>query len=270
MRIFDALGDAAGVVRRRPVLVPLLFLGSLPLPFLNSLDLWVRGGELLGRVLSLFVAPFLLGGSYGLASEALDDGEVTPSTFLLYGADNYLSILGASLLLYIGALVAGVGLAVLLLIPVLNILVAVAMIPLGILLALVLQFVNVAIVVDDQGAVAAYSRSYRVAMDHLGSVFGYVLVRGLLALAFLIPTIVALFQEMSSASDIETYTAGPTVTGAVALFALGSVVLMPFHVAFYRRISQWAATPSGATGSETPEGETGSTAGAESPGSWET
>nr|WP_158055703.1 hypothetical protein [Halorussus halophilus] len=121
-------------------------------------------------------------------------------------------------------------------IPLVSIVVVFAFIVLIIAAAITLQFVDLAIVVDDAGAVDGIERSYEVAIANLGAVIGYVLFELLFVLLITAPFLVLWFDDGFTTAT-PTVQPTPALVGALVVAALGSTVLQTYRVTFYRALS---------------------------------
>ncbi|WP_435065161.1 hypothetical protein [Halobaculum sp. EA56] len=262
MALQTALRRTPSALARNPVVfVPAFALSALQVPQLllqSSAPLVAAGVSILGSLLSVVLAPFVQGGLFGMADEALD-GRTSLSTFLREGRDNYVTLfvvyllliglnLALGVLVFIGAVVGVFGVAagdgggpgaVLLAVA--------ALVGGGVLLAYLLvvfliQFYGQAVVLDGLGAVDSLRHSAGLVRRNLASVLGYTLVVGALSAAF------GIAVALASAAGATPPAADPFAVGlpspadaAVAALVLAGSTLFGgafgvLSVAFYREL----------------------------------
>lgn len=253
MSTIDALNESFSVVKRNPILLVAGLVTSTVLGVLGLIPL-------IGPIVSIFVAPFLIGGLLGMASKALD-GSTDLGEFLAAGKEHYLKILGATLILgvaYLGGMIAiavptafigtfsmgmgsgstagfgGFGTAVLVMLALLFLAVLVV--------GFLLQFYTVAIVVGGANATGSFAQSYRVVRENLAGTLAYVALRIALGVAIAVPAVLGVVVG-SALGDSSGSLAVMAFFGVFTLiFALvGTAVIPTFQAAFYR--AHLAQTP---------------------------
>lgn len=264
MAVLNALRRTPGAIGRNPILlvpVAVLMLTQLPpllLQYVNPLL-----SSIVSMLLSLVfivVIPFFQGGTIAMADEAID-GRTTLQTFMDAGKSNYLSILGAYLVLFavyfvlgiigfifiVGGLAAVVGAgglesASLVVLAVIGVLVAVSIL-IYLVAVFFLQFYGQAIVLDDESAIGGFKRSASVVRNHLISTLGYTVLcmvfGGLLGGVFAVASFVLSPQPASFAALPD-----PSMTvvaiAALVMFVLGTAFgafFLVFSVSFYRTVT---------------------------------
>jgi len=187
MGVLQALQRTPGALKRAPgLLVPQLIVFVLLLPQL----LLQSAAPLLSSLVSLgvsgiflVVTPFIQGGMFGMADEALR-GRSSLSRFFADGKSNYVQLLIAYVLLLVVNGVLGVvavfaGVGALLGHGTTGLVLLAVVAVVGLLYLLVtffVQFYGQAIVVDGESAIAAFTRSYRVVRANLLGTIGYLVV----------------------------------------------------------------------------------------------
>ena len=187
MGVLQALQRTPGALKRAPgLLVPQLIVFVLLLPQL----LLQSAAPLLSSLVSLgvsgiflVVTPFIQGGMFGMADEALR-GRSSLSRFFADGKSNYVQLLIAYVLLLVVNGVLGVvavfaGVGALLGHDTTGLVLLAVVAVVGLLYLLVtffVQFYGQAIVVDGESAIAAFARSYRVVRANLLGTIGYLVV----------------------------------------------------------------------------------------------
>lgn len=256
--------------------------------------------QLLLTLVSFALVPFFMGGLYGLADEAFD-GRARFGTFLDEGIANYLSLLLGYVLLFVFVFIAGIPIAIVgvILLFVVGLLVGVALLGgggalgwvtiavLGTVVVLVLvlpllaviavlQFYDVAIVLEDEAPVESFRRSYRLARSRLANVLGYTIVRAAASFLGSIPVFYYTFSRQFAAfqsfdpgatpgtsppagmgaigSPVEAL---PFIAASVVLTAVVSAVLYPTHVAYYRELAARTANGGDGDGGEEAAGPGG-------------
>lgn len=262
-----ALSDAYRLVQHNPVV---LWLGWVATVAIGVANLVLGFIPLVGNLLSLLLGPVFLAGMLALIYSGRD-GTASPSEFLEGVKSHYLSLLGSSFLLGLLLTVIGVGgfVAMAFFMPMGSsvngglgagaataaILLPVAVIGISVVvLGMLFQFFDVAIVVDGESAISAFNRSIAVFTTAPLSALGYTVLRGVLGgLFFFVPlALIATMASsllsvaaMGSAGGDILGAAGITVIGGLALWLLvllplGQVVLLTYHVAFYNRFTATA------------------------------
>ncbi|ADQ68472.1 hypothetical protein C499_08572 [Halogeometricum borinquense DSM 11551] len=276
MVVAHSLQTAVEALRRNPVIAGitvLLALFQLPLQFVPlaapSTTIIASAVSLVATVL---VLPFIFGGIFGMADEALD-GTTNFGTFVEMGKRHYTSMLGAYLLLLGGSIVFGtiawvvVGLGTLVaiipvfdspqaLFPVLLLIMVVGSV-LFLLLFLIpfifIQFYGQAIVFDDEGAFSSFFRSVSIVRQNFWPVVGYSVVVFGISLVFgffgslpastlssqLSPsaTNTLLSEVLSGVPQISIVASAALTLFATILMGLSAGLLLTFSVAFYRSLA---------------------------------
>ncbi|CQR51993.1 DUF7847 domain-containing protein [Haloferax massiliensis] len=278
MAALQSIGTAAGSLRRNPILFAVaaaFSLIQLPSVFAQAVSPFIGSIISLGfSGLTIFIAPFFLGGVLGMANEAID-GRTSLGTFVSEGRSHYVSLLvvyfsllavnlvlsfvGVFASVFVGIAVLGVGgetstvaLAILAVVVL-----AVALTYLAVVF--VVQFFGHAIVIDDLGAVDGIKRSVSCVRRNIVSVLGYSVITGLggvLAGAFAVVISLLLTPSLrhqgtavagsgTGAPAASAFSSLPTVgvVGMVAL-AVGLVLFSgliggffaAYSTAFYRSI----------------------------------
>lgn len=273
MAVFTAFRKVPTAIRRNPVLVGLFgVLGLLQTPPVIAQaisPIVTLAVSLAFMVVSLFVAPFVHAGVIGVVDESLT-GRTRLRTFLDAGKRNYVSILGAYLLLVaafaafgiltvVGVVMAGVSVGVtgatgsggiLVLLGVLA-LVGLAFAA----LVLFTQFYGQEIVLNDASAIGGLKGSVSLVRDNFVSVLGYsvliAVVGSVLGILVSIPS--AVLQQTAQPSDVGA--AMPqlplaAVLGIAVVYVISTVIFGTlfgvYAVAFYNELRGRAA-PSDAT-----------------------
>lgn len=238
MVVFDTLGESLTLLRRHPKLLAYLAVVVTVTNVLSSGDLLglSASGQLLLGALSLVVGPAIAVGTAGLVNDTATEDRVSGGAFAASVLQNYLPWVAAIIVIAVVSVVAVLVFAIAFQIPLVNVLAALAFLVLALAAALTLQFVDLAIVVDDEGPVEGIKRSYGVATAHLGSVIGYTLLEVVVFIVILIPAVVALLGTgwPESRPFIEPT---PGLLAAFAIAILGTVVVQTWRVLFYRRLS---------------------------------
>lgn len=254
MGALQALRRTPGALGRAPSLVvPQLIVFVLILPQL----LVQQSSPLVSLVLSLassavllVAAPFLQGGTIGMADEALTTGS-SLSTFVADGQDNYLSLLVAyGVFLILNGVLAVVafagGFGALLAHDAVR-LVLVGLVGVAalayVVVAFFLQFYGQAIVVDGASALDSFRRSYRVVRSNLLSTAGYVVLAlgvGLVGGAVYSGVSLLASPETASAYGLPALSTPALVAAALLAAVVGSVAStfgLTFSVAVYDELS---------------------------------
>lgn len=262
MAVLNALRAVPRLLREQPVLfAPLAIFALLQLPqlFLQSIDpvISILASLLLTGVF-IFVTPFFYGGTVGMANDAATGTPTSLTRFWKHAKENYVSVLGAYLLIsvvsfgfalvlafaaFIVIVVAGVASE--------SLLVTAAAV--GIVLLLVLAFLLVtfvvhfyahAIVIDGKGAIGGLTHSVHVVRHNIKSVAGY----GLLSVVFgaLIGAVSGLTTAVAFPSSTVPGEPAPALELVPAILGSGGMFLgmtlfgtafAVFSVAFYREIT---------------------------------
>lgn len=243
MVVFETLADSVSLLGRRPKLLAYLVVASVVANALNSGELLGLSEEvrlLLGFV-SLVVGPAIAVGVDGLVNDAAGDDRVAVGAFFASVLQNYLPWVAAILVLAFASFVVALLLFVAVQIPLVNLLAGLGFLVLALAAGLSLQFVDLAIVVDDAGPVAGIQRSYEVALAHLGSVVGYTLLEIAVVLVVAAPLLAVVFGG-GVADPPTSLEPTPGLLGAFGVAVVGSVVVQTWRVLFYRRLSDRTAT----------------------------
>lgn len=258
---FDAL-------RRNPVLLVAAFLAAL----LGSLSMLGQLGGIavsLGlSLVSMAVTPFIMGGMLGMAEEAVDD-RTRLATFVDEGVSNYLSLLGAFLVLL------GVLLAVTIVFGIISVVIAVVgtfalasgsgaggvagmgfgigsvvlvlVFLLGILaVSFFLQFFDAAVVVGGAGAIGSLKHSARFVRANWLGALGFLAIYVVISLLASIPSFWLSFQSMGTGTPMAVSQAmgGPTLAeiapvlvATVVISTFTSALLYTYKVSFYTSAS---------------------------------
>lgn len=259
-----ALSDAYRLVRHNPVVVGVGWAAAVALTVATGVLYLV---PLVGPVVAAFLGPAFLAGFLSLAYSGRD-GDADASDFLDGVGDHYLSLLGASLLLGFVMTVLGVG----------SVAVAAFVAPMGsgigggglptavlvplavvgfllLVLSVLLQFFDVAIVVDGASALGAFERSASAFATAPLSVLGYTVLRALIGGLFFVAPMAALSVVATGLLSAGSTAAPGSGLGAgagaatLALVAvyflvvvpLGYVATLTYHVAFYNRFTHTVA-----------------------------
>lgn len=253
--VLASLSKATGALRRNPVIVALsVAFGLLQLPSVVAQEFGpvAQIGLSIGSFLvSVLVVPFVFAGMIGLSDEALD-GRAGFGAFLRHGRNNYLSVLGAYLLLIVtlgifsvvtsvvgGILAAVIGASIG---GTSGFAVGVAVFGLSFFVVLLpvffVQFFGHAIVLDDadvgesiRQSGGVVRRNLRVVVGYFAVVFALGLVGGLVGGVQSITTTPGIDLGIADTTVLAIQLAGVLLTGIV------SSVFWPFSVAIYRRIT---------------------------------
>lgn len=273
MGAISSLTESVGVLRRNPVLFVAAFLAAL----LGSLGTVGQLGGLAATIgltlLTYLVLPFIIGGMLGMAEEAVGD-RTHLGTFVDEGISNYLSLVGAFLLLFVVFVALSIVFAILTMVIAVVGTFALAsgsgaggMAGLGLVavfglfallvvavVAFFLQFFDVAVVVSDEGAVGSLKRSARVARENALAAFGFLVIYTLITLLAAVPGIWLSVTSMSSPTAVagpmavSQAMAGPTlaelvpvVVATVVISTFTSALLYTYKVSFYTSASRAVA-----------------------------
>ena len=257
MAAINSLTKVPGLLGSNPVLiVPIVALYLLSSIQAVSQSVFPIAGALLGIVVSgvlFFATPLFHGGTIGMTNEAATTGRTSLGSFISYGKQYYLSVLGAYLgflAILIALFIAG-GIAAAIVavsyfavesvaIFVVGGLVGLVFVGLYIGLSLALQFYAHAIVIEEYGAVDSLKRSVAVVRQNLSSVVGYfaILIAGGVAVLVVYSGVlwlspVDIFAEPGSVSLGVALL--ETLLMVVILAPLGAVYLV-YSVLFYRTL----------------------------------
>lgn len=291
MGVVSAFASSVRLCRRQTVVPAVAVAIAAAYGLVQFLQFVSPAGQAVASLLGYLGVPFLLGGFYGVVREAFD-GRADPAAFLASGRANYAQLLVAYLVAVVvvvlvavpvvlvggfvltvaivalsvstGGLfqpsplvlvVAAVG-SVLLLLPVLAV-------------GALVQFFDVAVVLDDERGVDALRRSYRLSRTRTGNVVAYGLVRFAVGSVGSLPLYYYLFSRLYAADLTDPgYTGAtasvgslggvaPYVALGVVLSAVGLALTFPAHVAYYRDLRAAA----GGSGRGEADGTTGPAAG---------
>lgn len=280
MVLVAALRDAFDTLQRNPVLI--LAATVYALVQAPGMVLQVSGNPILQFVSSayslllVFVMPLFVGGLFAMAHEGLT-GPTSLARLWTAGKTYYLRLFVVFLLLMVvyfvvgagvgflafglilggvignGAGLGGVSLAVLAIVAVVGLLFALVLLVIG----FVVQFYAQAVVVDDQGVLDSFKRSYRVVRENLVSVLGFDLLGLVLGAVVGLVPIGYLFLLGPGFSSMGTASWALRL-GYVLLMAVVSILVTAFGttfaVAFYVRITQpEGGRPQGAVESGTEQ-----------------
>jgi hypothetical protein len=260
------------VLKRNPV----LFLATFCIALLGTAMLvaqeYVRpdGSPLLwslGSFLGQFVSLFFVAGAYAMAAEGLD-GETKLATLVSGGKDNYLSLLGATILLVLIMIVSFVVVVIVGLVGLLGVgaspvasdtstmLLAFGVLYLlGFLPIFFLQFYGPAVVVSDASAYGSLKRSFGLVRRNFLATLGFDVVAFVLGLVSGLPTVwlyVTQFDSVMTSSGTYSLLAG--LDGStVAAYLVSSLVLSTlfggflyaYQVAFYGDLVERTARDGG-------------------------
>lgn len=218
---------------------------------------------ILGNGILLFLGPFLVAGFLGMVNVAFTDSPRMDS-FTAAGRQNYLRMFGGQLAFGIVITVVMVAVTVPSIIllyffvpsvtggplvwlepSVIALVVATGVLASIPVLAVitVLQFFDVAIIVDDTDIVDAFKQSYTLFRKHTRSVVGYSLARAGLFVLVSGPAILLLsgFVEggtlATSPAEIAAVPSLASIIGGVLFAGLANAVLLTYHVSYYRSLS---------------------------------
>ena len=257
MAAINSLTKVPSVLSSNPVLfVPIVALYLLTSVQTVSQSVFPLVGALVSIVISgvfVFLAPLFHGGTIGMTNEAATSGRTSLGSFLTYGKQYYLSVLGAYLLFLaimialfvaggiVGAIIA-VGYFAVESVAVLAVgaVVGLVFVALYIGLSMALQFYAHAIVIEEYGAVDSLTRSVAVVRQNLRSVVGYF---GILLVGSAVMLVV--YGGLLWASPVDFFAEPGSVSLGEAVFEalLMVVVLAPvgavylvYSVLFYRSL----------------------------------
>lgn len=250
----DALGDGIDIAKRNPNLV----LGSA----MTMLLLFGVGGllsfiPLVGPlVTNVVVAPVALAGLVAMANAGAS-GSASFGDFTDGVGDHSVSLMGAYALLFviqmgigflllIGIFVAGIGTmsaagaqdptAMAGALGGTVLLVGLVVVLLYLVVALVTQFLDVAVVVGDADAAGSFSEAVDLVTSGPLSVLGYSLLRGVVALVAIgVPVGVGAVAIGFGVDAGQTAAIAAGVLLVVVAFPVGFAFLYAYHVAYYRR-----------------------------------
>jgi hypothetical protein len=254
-----ALGDTGTLLRHNPI----LWTGGTVLTIVFLVVYVVLNLIPLVGLLSVFVTPVFATGLLGMAY-AGRNGNADLSAFVDGVTDNYLPYLASTLLLGavgfvfaivfglvafltvgFGAMGAGAGRGAAAGLSAIIVLLLLGGFLIGGLVGLVIQFFDVAIVVDDAGPLSAFSKSFALVSSAPLSVLGYTVARTVLGgLLFTVPWV--LFAVLGAGVSAMGGGPGASESLGIVLLAglglyglvvlpLGVVVLATYHVAYFNR-----------------------------------
>lgn len=251
----DALPRGVKNVQRNPMLVVItvaIGIASLPVLLVAALlGIIPLVGPIVSRVVVAgAVKPLLIGGIVGVAGAGFA-GSVGFGDYLDTVKEDFVTLAGTYLLYEIGVFVFGLLLVVVMLFTGLMGsfagaaagesslasagvglgIVAVYVVGLVLILAyaVVFQFLDVAVVLGDNGVTDAFRESWRLVREAPLSVAGYTVLRGLLGAAILLPGYVIVIAGLQT-SDAVMW-AGLAVT--LLLYPVAFAVVMSYHAAYY-------------------------------------
>ncbi|AFZ74823.1 DUF7847 domain-containing protein [Natronobacterium gregoryi] len=252
MSAIGSVSTAASVLRRNPtiLLVGVLFVALSEVTIL--LDVYVGPmAQLLAYPLSFLVTPFLLGGIITLIDEGLD-GSTQLGSFVRGGKENYVSMLGATVLFGLIVIGASVVSGILLVIVgvgtaaggggALGIGIGVVFLSVSMtLLMMFLQFYDAAIVVSDAQAIESIPHSVRLVWNNFISVVGFSIVFFVSQLIGQGPGIALFLSAVEVTETGETVIASEsTLYLSIAVtIVLGTVMLAyayTYFITYYRSI----------------------------------
>lgn len=258
----DALTDVGTFLKHNPVILAVGWVASVTILMANA----VLGQiPLLGQLLSVFLGPVFLAGMLGTIY-AGRDGSASTSDFVESLRSHYLRLLGGSLVVGGVMLVVGVG-GLLATVFAMSFgsttgrgtgpaaMVGAALIPLlaiGVVLGLfytVVQFFDVAIVVEDAGVVESFRRSVELLAAAPLSVLGYTVLRAVVGALFVFAPLVVVASAVGGV--VSAASAGSGLDGLLGaaglavvalllvwflvLLPLGQIVGLTYHVAYFNR-----------------------------------
>ncbi|MFC4551584.1 MULTISPECIES: hypothetical protein [Halorussus] len=252
MGVRSSISATLDALKRNPVMFVAAFLVSLvgSATLLAQLSLEPGVASIVVSVLSFlvqFVALFFVGGAYAMAAEALD-GRTGFGTLVSGGTENYLSLLGATLLLVGVTMATFIAVGMVAIVVVLGVvfgggggsfgtyLAGVGLIYLlGFLPMFLLQFYGPAVVVSDRNAIGSIKQSYRLVRRNLLSTLGFDVVALVLGLLGSAPTVwlyATRFDALVSSDG--TFTPLATLDStAVAGYLVATVVLSTLFGGFF-------------------------------------
>ncbi|MEE6210912.1 hypothetical protein U3A55_12215 [Salarchaeum sp. III] len=233
MSLGTAFGRAASFVKRRPDAFALVVALLAAVQALNAPRFVLRGqaANLVGSLLSMFVAPFLTIPVLSLvyADAERDDRVPLSAAFETYG-ERVLHLLGANLAILGLVVAATFALVVLAFIPVLNV-VALITFVFGVLVALfVLQFVSAAVVVDNVGGANALRESKEFVSENTDGAVAFAVAR----LAVTLPPALAFLFLADAYPRDAALTLTPGALVAAALTVLASAFMHVVYIHYYR------------------------------------
>lgn len=255
----DALPMGVRNVRKNPkligisyalviVMIPLAIVGAIIAVLLSFIP--ILGPVLARLVVGIPLKILILGGMVGAAGAGFA-GSVSFGDYLDSVKDNFTSLFGAFALfeVIIFAITIGVVIVALFVLGFGSLLgsttsrapMASAGLGLGVValyfgtivlvltIAMVFQFLDVAVVLGDHGAVDAFKESWRLTREAPLSVFGYSIMRGLLGGIVVLPGWVLVIAG-THVSDVVMYV-GFVIT--LLLYPVAFAVVMSYHAAYY-------------------------------------
>jgi hypothetical protein len=258
--VFDGLADTGRVVTEHPLVLLAAVVTGVVVPVVSFLLGLI---PVLGPIVYfVLVQPVFIGGLLAMSVDAAD-GDVSLDSYVQGISDNYTSLAG------VYAILVGIIIAFAIVAAVLAVVFGVAgalggagagsgadagvgalagalggfalvglfSLLTALVVAVVVQFVEAAVVVGDAGAGEAYSESYRMLRTNPLSVLGYSLVRLLFYLLVQAVPIALLFGVTALAGSDSGSAVGTVVLVVLAaLGVLGYVGLTVYHALYYRRL----------------------------------
>jgi len=245
----EAIGDTTTLLRHNRVILT----GGAALT-IGAAVVWAGLSlvPLVGPLLWALVLPAVMTGLLGLVY-AGRNGDADYDDVVSGVSENYLSYLGANAIIAVVTLIFGIFAAIVILIvgrgaragvtdgtlgepepgiiaglDVMLLVLGLFALLLAVVVGFLVQFFDVAIVVDDAGSASCFLRSVALVRSAPGSVVGYTLIRAAIVSVVVVPYVLL--------------GGGPDGTGApvlaiwvLVLVPLGTVVSLTYHVAFYNR-----------------------------------
>lgn len=228
-------------------MIPLLVVGGIVALVLSLVPIV---GQLAARVLvAVPLKVLLLGGLVGAAGKGFR-GDLSFGDYLTVVKENARSLGGAYAIYEGGIFILGLALGVVMLFVVFGgslamgamtdpgtmagfgagmIVLYLIAIALFLAVAVVFQFLDVAVVLGDHDATGAFGESWRLVRDAPLSVLGYTLLRGLLGFAIVLPGILITVAATQVADALAVV--GGVVT--LLLYPVAFAVVMSYHAAYY-------------------------------------
>lgn len=263
MHVLDSLKRVPGALRRNPVLVvpvaafllvqaPQLLIGTVAPALQSALSI-------ASNLLVVALTPFYVSGLFTMADEALD-GTTSLGSFVGGGKRHYVPFLVA----YVVLLAINVAIGVVLSIGVFVALivgisgsafvepgplllgavgVAAAVAALAYLAVnFLLQFFGEAVVLDGTEGIEALKRSASLVRRNPVSVFGFVLLRGVISLVGAVPAVVVTLSVMPEGDvfplpELSTAALATVAVGGYLLSVLVTTVTSTYSVSFYRALT---------------------------------
>ena len=264
MGVSSSIAASIDALKRNPV----LFVAAFVVGLVNSAALGVQsmappermtffstGASFVIQLLALF----FVGGAYAMASESLR-GKTTLRTLVAAGKANYLSLLGATILVVVVTGVTFVAIAIVGVVGVLGVgmsvgggsvpafvLVLAGLYLLGFLPLFFLQFYGPAVVVSDLGAVGSLKRSFALVRRNLLSTLGFDAVVVAMGLVGTAPSVVLYATQFDSLTADGTFSLfaglGPSMLAGyfVSTLILGTLTgafFWTYQVSFYEQLDE--------------------------------